>query len=93
MSRIVAYVLGLNKEITKAMDHYIDDIILNTEALRVKAVVAHLANFFGSEKIDDVKVVGLTVSIFKKGKLVWQRSNTVEELTRKVTRHQLFSIT
>jgi len=30
MSRIVAYVLSLDKEIAKATDHYIDDIIVNT---------------------------------------------------------------
>jgi len=44
-SRIVGYVLGLNKEIAKATDHYIDDIIVNTEAIEVKSVVAHLTNF------------------------------------------------
>ena len=45
MSRIVAYVLGLDKEIAKAKDHYIDDIIVNTEAVGVEKVVAQLANF------------------------------------------------
>ena len=41
MSRIVAYVLGLDKEIAKATDHYIYDIIVNTEAVGVEKVVAN----------------------------------------------------
>jgi len=53
-------------------------------------VVAHLANFGlitkAREKIDDVNVLGLKVSRSKNGKLVWQRSNTVEKPTREVTR-------
>ena len=74
MSRIVAYVLGLDKEIAKATDHYIDDIIVNTEAVGVEKVVAHLANFGlitkAPEKIDDAKVLGLKVFRAKNGKLV-----------------------
>jgi len=45
MSRVVAHVLSLNKEIDKATDHYIDDIIVNTEMVTVETVAAHLANF------------------------------------------------
>ena len=66
---------------------------MNTEAVEVEAVVAHLANFGlitkAPEKIDDAKVLGLKVFRYKNGRLVWQRSNTVE----KPTRRELFSIT
>ena len=85
--------LGLDKEIAKATDHYIDDIIV----IGVEKVVAHLANFGlitkVPEKIDDARVLGLKVSRAKNGKLVWKRSNAVEEPTSEVTKRELFSIT
>ena len=60
-SLIVVYVLGLDKEIAKATDNNIDDIIVNTEAVGVEKFVAHLANFGlitkAPEKIDDAKVL------------------------------------
>jgi len=50
----------------KATDHYVDDIIVNTEAVGVEKVVAHLTNFGlitkAPEKIDDAKVLDLKVS-------------------------------
>ena len=71
MSRIIAYVLGLDKEIAKDTDHYIDDIIVNTEAVGVEKVVAYLANLGlitkAPEKIDDANVLGLKISRAKKG--------------------------
>ena len=80
--------LRLDKEIAKASDHYVDDIIVNTEAVGV----AHLANFDLIDKAPE-KVLGLKVSRSKNGNLVWKRSNTVEEPTSEVTRREFFSIT
>jgi len=97
MTAIMRKVLCLNEKLSAGTNHYIDDVMVDTDIISVEEVTRHLAAYGllvkPPEKIEDSRVLGLRLSRIPSGKLWWQRDNDIEaDLSRELTRRELFSI-
>ena len=95
MTKVLSKVLSLDEKIMKATDHYIDDIIVNTEIVSIEQVRNHLKKYGlitkEPEPLDHARVLGLQLNNVDKV-LVWKRGNKIEDFTENMTRRKLFSI-
>jgi hypothetical protein len=97
MTAIVRHILASDPVISKATDHFVDDIVIDTALVSVDRVVEHL-RMHGletkpPETLDSARVLGLQLRQNNHGKMTWTRSKNVPTLPDKpLTRRELFSI-
>ena len=76
MKAVVSKVLSLDEKISKATDHYYDDIIIDLNVVSAQVVKDHLLKFRlitkPSENLNSAKVLGLQ-TYEKKGVVHWRR--------------------
>ena len=97
MSAVVKCILNADPDISAATDHYVDDIVINTDMVSVNKVVEHLQRYGletkPPETLDGARVLGLHLAIKQQGGLTWTRGKAVPQLLDKpLTRRELFSI-
>lgn len=96
MSTVLAKVLSLDKTVSSATDHYIDDILVNEDLMNAGEVAEHLARYGLVTKpavpIRGAKALGLQVDEDAGGNLIWRRGNRIPEVGDKVSRRELFSV-
>ncbi|KAK4318086.1 hypothetical protein Pmani_010884 [Petrolisthes manimaculis] len=95
MSKILKTVLSKDEKVRRATKSYVDDIIVNESVASVEEVIRHL-NVYGlitksPESLDGGAALGLRLSRVA-GELMFQRGNTVPEVSDMLTRRELFSI-
>ncbi len=94
MTSIVNKVLALDPEVRAATDSYVDDIIVNEDAVSSQRVVDHLRTFGLEPKppvaLHGSRVLGLHVSK-EDGTWRWSRGNIVDPLGERVTKRQVFA--
>ena len=98
MKAIVFKVL-LDEKISKATDHYYDDIIIDLNVVRAQVVKDHLLKFGlitkPSENLNFAKVLGLQ-TYEKKGVVYWRRTELKKEINlsnlNSMTKRQVFSL-
>ena len=97
MSSVVRRILSLNPRIAAATDHYIDDIIVDLDAVSMDEVIKHL-KLYGletraPENLEKARVLGLQLGRGQDGTLIWSRGNEIPDCVDKlVTRRELFSL-
>ncbi|XP_067944958.1 uncharacterized protein [Watersipora subatra] len=95
MSKILSTVLSLDPTVAAGTDHYIDDILVNKSVVPVEVVRSHLLKFglVTKEPVDlrEARVLGLRVTISKKGICTWQRDSAVPTVESIRTKRDLFS--
>ena len=99
MKAIVSKVLLLDEKISKATDHYYDDIIIDLNVVRAQVVKDHLLKFGlitkPSENLNFTKVFGLQ-TYEKKGVVYWRRTELKKEINpsnlNSMTKRQVFSL-
>lgn len=96
MTAIVRYILNSNPEISKATDHYVDDIVVDTELVDIGKVVELLSQYGlitkSPETLNGARVLGLQL-IEKDSRLLWRRGREVlQSVEEKMSRRELFSI-
>ena len=97
MSAMVKCILNADPDISAATDHYVDDIVINTDMVSVNKVVEHLQRYGletkPPETLDGAHVLGLHLAIKQQGGLTWTRGKAVPQLLDKpLMRRELFSI-
>ena len=96
MSKVLSYVLGLDKDVHAGTDHYIDDIIVDLNKVSASQVREHLAKYGlvtkEPESIRDARVLGLRVKKSNSGKLGWSRDNSLDHDIDSLTKRKLFSL-
>ncbi|XP_067949646.1 uncharacterized protein [Watersipora subatra] len=96
MSKILSTVLPLGPTVAAGTDHYIDDILVNKSVVPVEVVRSHLLKFglVTKEPVDlrEARVLGLRVTISKKGTCTWQRDSAVPTVESIRTKRDLFSV-
>ncbi|XP_067933083.1 uncharacterized protein [Watersipora subatra] len=96
MSKILSTVLSLDPTVAAGTDHYIDDILVNKSVVPVEVVRSHLLKFglVTKEPVDlrEARVLGLHVTISKKGICTWQRDSAVPTVESIRTKRDLFSV-
>ncbi|XP_067937046.1 uncharacterized protein [Watersipora subatra] len=96
MSRILAKVLALDKNVSRDTDHYIDDIIVNEDIVSVSAVKQHLSKYGLTSKEPEslacIRALGLKVKANTSNKLQWGRDYELPTVPDKLTKRKLYSI-
>ena len=99
MKAVVSKVLSLDEKISKATDHYYDDIIIDLNVVSAQVVKDHLLKFGliakPSENLNSAKVLGLQ-TYEKKGVVHWRRTELKKEINpsnlNSMTKRQVFSL-
>ena len=99
MKAVVFKVLSLDEKISKATDHYYDDIIIDLNVVSAQVVKDHLLKFGlitkPSENLNFAKVLGLQ-TYEKKGVVYWRRTELKKEINpsnlNSMTKRQVFSL-
>lgn len=98
MTAVLAKVLSLDPQINAATDHYIDDIIVDCDAVSRERVTLHLQRYGletkPPEDMEEARVLGLQLRREPKHGLLWSRGNELPSVgeMQKTTRRELFSI-
>lgn len=98
MAAVIRYILASDSDIDAATDHYVDDIVVDTDLMSTSRVIEHLQQYGlvtkPPETLDGARVLGLQLSSNKEGRVKWIRGKTVPHLPndRQLTRRELFSI-
>ena len=96
MSKILARVLSLDKDIEAGTDYYIDNIIVNKDVVTVSKAREHLLAYGLTTKepepISNARVLGLRVAESNDGGMEWHRDCADITCTGKVTKRELFSV-
>lgn len=98
MAAVVRYILASDSDIDAATDHYVDDIIVDTDLVSTEQVVEHLRKFGLTTKppetLDGARVLGLQLNSSDHGRLRWMRGKDLPQLPEdgRLTRRELFSI-
>ena len=98
MSAVVKYILTADPRISAATDHYVDDIVINTNMVNVKEVVKHLQQYGletkPPEMLDGACVLGLyLINRQQHGGPMWTCSKALPQLLDKpFTCRELFLI-
>ena len=96
---VVSKVLSLDEKISKAIDHYYDDIIIDLNVVSAQVVKDHLLKFGlitkPSENLNSAKVLGLQ-TYKKKGVVYWRRTELKKEINplnlNSMTKWQVLSL-
>ena len=99
MKAVVSKVLSLDEKISKATDHYYDDITIDLNVVSPQVVKVHLLKFGlitkPSENLNFAKVLGLR-TYEKKGVVLWRRTELKKEINPSnlnfMTKRQMFSL-
>ena len=99
MKAIISKVLSLDEKISKATDHYYDDIIIDLNVVSAQVVKKHLLKFGlitkPSENLNSAKVLGLQ-TYEKKGVVHWRQTELKKEINpsnlNSMTKRQVFSL-
>jgi len=95
MTSILKKVFEMDKRLERAVDSYIDDIIVDGDKIDPKEVADHLKRYGllakEPESLKNARVLGLKV-YEKKGELLWNRDNVLRSFTDIETKRQLFSL-
>ena len=98
MMAVVRHILASDSDIRAATDHYVDDIIVDTDLVSVNRVVEHLRKYGlvakPPETLDGARVLGLLLCDDGQGRMTWMRSKSLPLLSdnQPLTRRELFSI-
>ena len=98
MKAVVSKVLSLDEKISKATDHYYDDIIIDLNVVSAQVVKDHLLKFGlitkPSENLNSAKVPGLQT--YEKKGVHWRRTELKKEINpsnlNSMTKRQVFSL-
>ena len=96
MSKILKTVLAKKDDICSATSSFIDDIMVNTSLVPASRVVVHLKEnglvAKEPEALEGGAVLGLKLRKVDDGQLMFERANTIPEVSHGLTRKELFSI-
>lgn len=98
MAAVVRYVLASDSDINAATDHYVDDIVVDTDLVSTERVVEHLRQYGlvtkPPETFDGARVLGLQLNDSGRGRMRWMRGKDVPQLPDDgcLNRRELFSI-
>ena len=97
MAAVVRYILASDSDISAATDHYVDDIVIDTDIVSTEQVVRHLQRYGlvtkPPETLDGTRLLGLHLSDSGQGRMRWTRSKDVPQLPEgHFSRRELFSI-
>ena len=97
MKAVVSKVLSLDEMISKATEHYYDDIIIDLNVVSAQVVKDHYLKFglIPSENLNSAKIIGLQ-TYEKKGVVYWRRTELKKEINpsnlNSMTKRQVFSL-
>ena len=95
MSKILKTVLAKKDDICSATNSFIDDIMVNTSLVPASRVVHLKENGYVAkepEALEGGAVLGLKLRKADDGQLMFERANTIPEVSQGLTRKELFSI-
>ena len=98
MSAVLRLVLSLDPDIKEATDHYIDDIVVNTDLVSLERVSQHLQRHGletkRPEEFEQARVLGLQLSRRPSdNEIWWTRGNALPQVDGSaMTRRELFSV-
>jgi transposase InsO family protein/ribonuclease HI len=97
MAAVVRHILSSDSDISAATDHYVDDIVVDTDLVSMERVIEHLRQYGlvtkPPETLNGTRVLGLQLSDTGQGRIRWMRSRSVPQLSDDacLNRRELFS--
>ena len=97
MAAVVRHILASDSDISAATDHYVDDIVVDTDLVSTERVVQHLQRYGlvtkPPETLDGTRLLGLQLRDCGQGRMRWTRGKDVPQLPSdgQLSRRELFS--